>query len=406
MTAKDLELMLGLEKPWRVTSLEIDHAARKARLHVACEEATTWVDPSTGQALHIHGWQERTWRHLDFWQYETVLVARVPRVRHPQSGETMMAPVPWAAPHSRWTVAFERLALEVLQAARSIEDACQLLRLHWDSAHTIMKRAVNRGLARREATPMAHVGIDEKSFGCRQRYATVLSDISGRRVLEVTRGATKEAALAAFTSLPVAQRQGIAAVAMDRSSTYQAAVEEALPQAQIVHDAYHLSADLNKALDQVRRREHAVLLAQGDHTLSHTKYLWLANPLNMSADRLTRFESLARLALKTSRAWEIKELFGGFWEQKDAQQGAEYFAQWHRRTQRCRLEPMKKLGQSFKASLPRLLNWFAHPISNALAEGFNSVIQAIKSTARGFRNFEHYRLRILFLLGKLDLSLP
>jgi len=404
MTAKDLEQMLGLEKPWRVKCLEIDHEARKARLRVECE-VTTWVDPSTGQALHIHGWQERTWRHLDFWQYETELIARVPRVRHPQTGETMMVSVPWAGPRSRWTVAFEWQALEVLLAARSIEDACQLLRLHWESAHTIMKRAVDRGLARRAATPMAHVGIDEKSFGRGQSYATVLSDIDGQRVLEVTRGATKEAAAAAIQSLPAAQRQSIAAAAMDRSPAYQAAVEEALPQAQIVHDAYHLSADLNKAVDQVRRREHAELLARGDHTLSNTKYLWLANPLNLSSEKLTSFEALARLTLKTSRAWEIKELFAGFWEQTDAQEATDYFAKWHRRTQRCRLEPMKKLGRSFQASLPRLLNWFANPISNALAEGFNSVIQAIKTAARGFRNFEHYRIRILFLLGKLDFSL-
>ncbi len=157
---------------------------------------------------------------------------------------------------------------------------------------------------------------------------------------------------------------------------------------------------------RVRRQEHAELPAQGDTNLTNTKYWWLTNPLNVSSKKRTRFKTLTRLPLKTSRAWEIKERFGGFWEQTGALQDAESFAKWHRRTQHCRLEPMKKLGKSFKASLPRLLNWFAHPISNALAEGFNSVIQAIKSAARGFRNFAHYRVRILFLLGKRDLSLP
>ena len=104
-------------------------------------------------------------------------------------------------------------------------------------------------------------------------------------------------------------------------------------------------------------------------------------------------------------AWETKELFGGFREQADTQEATDYFVKWHRRTQRCRLEPMKKFGRSSKGSLPRLLKWFVHPISNAMAEGFNSVIQATKSAAQGFRNFEHYHERILFLLGKFDLSL-
>ncbi|MBP7951163.1 MAG: hypothetical protein KA004_16045 [Verrucomicrobiales bacterium] len=54
MTAKGLEQRLGLTEPWPVPSLEMDHAARTARLRGVCA-ATTWVDPATGEALHTHG---------------------------------------------------------------------------------------------------------------------------------------------------------------------------------------------------------------------------------------------------------------------------------------------------------------------------------------------------------------
>ena len=57
-----------------------------------------------------------------------------------------------------------------------------------------------------------------------------------------------------------------------------------------------------------------------------------------------------------------------------------------------------------KTRLDRILTWFASPISNGVAEGFNSRIQSIKSAARGFRLFEHYRIRILFYCGKLSLK--
>lgn len=56
-----------------------------------------------------------------------------------------------------------------------------------------------------------------------------------------------------------------------------------------------------------------------------------------------------------------------------------------------------------KRHLPKLLTWFRHRITNATAEGFNSRIQSIKSAARGFRNFNNYRTRILFFCGKLNL---
>ena len=50
-----------------------------------------------------------------------------------------------------------------------------------------------------------------------------------------------------------------------------------------------------------------------------------------------------------------------------------------------------------------LAEFLSHPITNAISEGFNSKIQAIKADARGFRRFENYRYRILFHCGKLDL---
>jgi len=70
---------------------------------------------------------------------------------------------------------------------------------------------------------------------------------------------------------------------------------------------------------------------------------------------------------------------------------------------RRKLEPVKKVARTLKAHLVHLLTYFQHPITNALTEGFNSKIQAIKADARGFRRFENYRARILFFCGKLDL---
>ena len=108
---------------------------------------------------------------------------------------------------------------------------------------------------------------------------------------------------------------------MDRSPACIAAAAESLPPADIVHDPYHLAADLNKAADTVRRQEHKALQREGDDTLTGTKYRWLSDPPNLSEGRLHSFTHLARLALQTARAWECKELCKGFYEQPDAVQG-------------------------------------------------------------------------------------
>jgi transposase len=402
MTANDLGLMLDLKSPWKILDVNLDHATHKIVIQVGCE-GTLWIED--GQTLHIHGYDEREWRHLDFWQYETVLKARVPRLKDPVSGKTQSVTVPWAGPGSRWTRAFENHAIQALQIAHTVSDAAKLLRVNWHSAQRIMALAVERGMARRQEDQMETLGADEKSFLRGQNYISVLTDLAGRRVLEVKPGATKEVVKSLIEeSLSPQQRKAVKAVAMDRSGTFKAAVSETLPAAKIVFDNYHLAADLNKAVDATRRSENKQLSSQGNDLLKGTRFQWLSDPATLPPTVLSSFEILAQKQLQTSRAWGLKELFKGLYEQKDAEAGARYFDQWVQKAKRSRLPAMKKLAASFQASREGILNWFDYQITNALTEGLNSVIQGLKTAARGFRNAASYRIRILFFTGKLELQ--
>lgn len=79
------------------------------------------------------------------------------------------------------------------KACGNVKSAAGLLRLDWDSVHRIMQRAVERGLARRELDSLPYVGIDEKSFRRGQSYISILTDLTGARVLEVTEGRDEKA---------------------------------------------------------------------------------------------------------------------------------------------------------------------------------------------------------------------
>lgn len=65
---------------------------------------------------------------------------------------------------------------------------------------------------------------------------------------------------------------------------------------------------------------------------------------------------------------------------------------------------MVKVAKMLKRHLHGLISYFEHGVTNAVSEGLNSKIQAVKAAARGFRNFENYRIRILFVCGKLSVS--
>lgn len=395
--------LLGLDGSWQVVDVDLSLEEQKVeiRLEHAVGEPACCPDCGCVRPLKDHA-PERSWRHLDTMQFETVLTARVPRTECPDCSVKTIQ-VPWAEPHGRFTLMFEAFAIRLLQAASSVEKARLLLRLSWGSVQRIMTRAVERGVAVRDLEEIKHVGLDEKSFGQGQDYVSIMTDIDGQRVLEVVPGRDEQAANELWDTLTWDQKEKVEAVAMDMWQAYENSVDAHVPDADIVHDRFHLAKHLNEAVDKVRRAEHKALVKDQDETLKGTRQLWLFNPENLSDEQWERFESLKTAHLKTARAWAIKEQFRGLFDQEDATAGERFFNAWYCWAARCRLEPVKKVARMIHGRIDNILTWFRHRISNGPAEGFNSLIQSLKSAARGFRNFDNYRTRILFFCGKLKL---
>lgn len=267
-----------------------------------------------------------------------------------------------------------------------------------------MASAVARGLDRRDLEGLRFLGLDEKSFLRGQSYISVCNDLEGRRVLEVSPGRTAAEAAEALKVVPVEQRAGIEAVAIDMSAACAKAVTLIFPRASQVIDRFHVSALLNKMVHGVRREEHARLTAQGDEVLKGTSRMWLWDPENMSPAMRSEFETVAALNLHTSKAWQVKENFAMFWEQPDQARALRFFERWEKQALKLKYPQVTTLAKTLRRYLPSLLAYQLYRITNAISEGFNSKIQALKAAARGFRNVANYRIRILFFCGKLDFS--
>lgn len=405
-TSKEFfESVLGLGPDWQVSKVTVDEASRELLLDLSLTTSAKVACPECGRACAIydHG-RRREWRHLDTMQLKTVLRARLPRAKCPQHGPQTVR-VPWADPMTRFTLAFEAHAIDVLENARSTTQACALLKIGWATADRIMGRAVARGLERRKLEDLRHVGMDEKSFLKGHNYITALNDLDRGRVLEVVQGRTEEAAVELLGKIPEKARATIKAVAMDMWQAFENAARRMVPGAEIVHDKFHISKHLNDGVNRVRTEEHRSLLKEGDDRLKGTRGFWLHSEDNLSDAQYESFRDIKDAALKTSRAWFIKEAFRFFWVvPKSSSEAEEYFREWYRHTIHSKLDPMKKVARMLKAKLGNVVTWWRHPITNAVSEGLNSKIQSIKSAARGFHSFASYRIRILFFCGKLDLK--
>jgi transposase len=298
---------------------------------------------------------------------------------------------------------FERFAIDVLQSCQNRDKGRNILRISWDELNHIMFKGVERGMARRTADPIPHIGIDEKNFRRGRDFVTVMSDLDRGRVIDVAEKNDTAAIDSLWQKMPKEQKDTVEAVAMDMWDAFIKSTRTHVKQADIVHDKFHVISGLSIAVDDVRKKEHAKLIEEGIKILVGTKFLWLRNIENMTDDQKAQFKQLRTEQLAVGRAWSLKELFRHFWDYTYEGSARNFFKRWYFAATHSRLGPMIKAARTIKNHFENILTYLKHHITNAFAEGINSKIQQVKMIARGFRGFENYRTAILFYCGGLDL---
>jgi transposase len=402
------QALLGLTPPWTVSRVELDIAGQRVDVWAghargstfACSDADCRRD---ALAVYDHA-EERAWRHLDSMQFQTFLHARPPRVKCPDHG-VRQARLPWAEPKPRFTLLFEWLAIDVLLAA-GVTGALRILRLSWDEAWHLLKRAVARGQRVKEIGALRKLGVDEKSFASGHDYVTIVCDLERGTVDGIEDGRRKESLNAYYDKLTLEQRASIEAVAMDMHGPFATATAEKIPdaRAKIVHDKFHVMRDMAMAVDEVRRTENAELLRRRDDSLVKTKYMWLFSDENLPERSRARFEALRAADLKTAQAWAIKENLRAFWSCATVEAATAHWDNWFAWAVRSKLQPVVSVAKKLKRHITGLLSYFRHRITNAMSEGINSKIQTIKKMAYGYRNRDNFKTAIYFFCGGLKLK--
>jgi len=302
--------LLGLDRPWSVEQVILDPDDDSVHVFVRHRRNARFRCPKCGVLLPLYDHTPpRKWRHLDHGSWMTWVYVRIPRVSCLMHG-VRQVPLPWVAPGSRFTLGFERHAIDTLLEADTL-GASRLLRLSWHETWGIMERAVARGLKAKRRRVIRHVGVDEKAIAKGQRYMTLVSDLE-RGTIEFIAFDRKKSSLDEFyQSLSAPQLDGIEAVAMDMWEPFISSTWQHVPDAghKIVFDRFHIMKHMLEAVDAVRKSEHRRLLAAGDDTLKRSKYLCCAVSVPIPRRLFARARTPAELATLSVR--EIDLLLDG-----------------------------------------------------------------------------------------------
>ena len=247
------------------------------------------------------------------------------------------------------------------------------------------------------------IAIDETAARRGHDYITLFVDIDQARVLFATEGrdANTIAAFADDLTAHGGDPEAIEEVCIDMSPAFIKGVAESLPGAAITFDKFHAVKLINDAVDQVRRAEQ-----KRQNLLRGTRYIWLRNPANLSDRQRETLESLPTHHLKTARAYQIRLAFQDLYEQDTPEQAASFLKRWYFWATHSRLPPIIDAAHTVKRHWDGILRWFDSKIANGLIEGINSLVQAAKAKARGYRSIRNLKAMVYLLAGKLDLQLP
>ena len=405
---------LGLQLPWVVEDVKLGTAQRRIDFEIGCQGSQLACPACGAAAQPVHDRLRRSWRHLDFFQFEAWLHCEVPRIACGGCGKTTQVTVPWARPGSGFTAAFEALALALCREL-PVRQAAALLRCSDKQLWRRIEFYVGQARALESLTGVQTVGIDETSLRRGQHYITVVHDLDAKRLLFATEGRTHQTVVdfAADLQAHGGDPAQVKHVCMDMSAAYAKGVGLALPEAQISYDRFHVVAMAHEAMAQVRRTEMSedapavrAALGRGDRqTLKQLMWGMRRNPSGWSTRQVNAMHWLQHSALKSARAWRLKmglrEVYAAARRHNQPEQASADLNAWLSWARRCRLEPFKKLATTIKARFDAVVRGMTDHRSNAYVEAMNGLLQQAKRAARGYRTSTNFIAIAYLRMSKL-----
>ncbi len=395
---------LGITPPWEVEGIEFSKENKRLDIKISFSRGATFACPACGASAPAHDTKMKTWRHLNFFQYEAYLTARVPRVKCANAGcGVKQVPVPWARPDSGFTLLFEALVMTLVREM-PVKAAAALLGEHDTRIWRVIDHYVQSARAQVDHSGVRRVGMDETSARRGQDYVTLFFDMDQRRLLFGTEGKDHKTVRAFTEDLRAhnGEAENITDASLDMSKAFIKGVRESLPNAEITFDQFHLIQHMNDALSKVRAEEAKLFPEQ----MKGSRYAFLKNPENLTEKQDETLTRLCNYRLKTARAYLLKLALQDVYFAPTREDGEGRLKSWYSWAIRSQIDQVKKVAKTVKNHWNGILAWFDSKLTNGFIEAVNGLIQSAKRRARGYRSTKNLINMAYLIAGKLDFRLP
>ena len=358
------------------------------------------------RGLPIKEHRTKRWRALDLGGLRCVIECRLRRLYCPGCGDVYEA-VPWARAGSRYTREFEDLTAWLAQQMSQTQVE-QLLRIAWRTVGKILARVVADKLDSGRLDGLRFIGADEVNYGAEHKFLTCVVDHDAGSIVWATEGRNAASLQAFFAGLTDEQKQSIKAVSIDMSAGYEKAITEAVPDAQVCFDPFHVVQLGGKAADQVRRDEynrHGRSATGEGKWIKGTRYSLLKDTAKQTTKQLLK---LAEVVLTNKRMYRAFLLYGElrYLYKVPREEAAERLDAWLAWASRSRLKPFIKLARTLRKHKSGVLAAIELNLSNGRLEALNSKVRLISHRAYGFHSANALIAMIYLSCSGIQIALP
>lgn len=404
-TQQLFELALNVTDPWYIKDIQFSAENKRLDIHIDFHRGAVFhyesADENIKGDFKVYDTADKQWRHLNFFEHECYLHARVPRLDINETIKRQVNP-PWSGLGNGFTLLFEALILQ-LASHMPVHTVSRIISESDYKIWSLIERYVNLTLARNDCSDLKTVGMDETSRRKGHDYITLFVDLVKKRTIFIAEGNDQKTVAAFAGDLKAHQGdpQTVTDVSCDMWPAFIRGVEDNLPNAKITFDRFHIMKVINTAVDTVRKQE-----ALNHAVLKGTKYIFLKNEKNLTVTQRKKREelSISRLNLKSMKALHIRENFQEIYKMPTAELFESMLKRWYFWATHSRIQPIIDAARTIKAHWNGVVQWKKSYIDNGLLEGLNSLIQAAKAKARGFSTFRYFRIVAFLITGRLDFA--
>lgn len=286
---KLIQITLGIETPWHVKEIELNTSKKRIDIYLDFTKGTKFPCPICNELCEIHDTKERTWRHLDFFNYESYLHARVPRTKCKEHG-VKLVDLPWIRSNTGFTLFFEALVV-TMSNVMPVSAVADMVNINEESVWRILAHYVNKAHENVDLSNIDTIGVDEISVRKRHQYVTLFYDLKKARVIHIE-PSKKETVFKGFKKM-IANKMNpeqIKYISIDMSTSFRSGAKKYFPNAKVVYDKFHVIKLMNDTIDKIRRKE-----LRTNELLGKTRFIWLKNPKNLNVHEKKKLYSIRDL---------------------------------------------------------------------------------------------------------------